>query len=90
MAPATAPLAVLASTVRTLRARAPDDPTAENNTVEQVIVEAWGQGFNVGALILLILLVLCNYRRHVLLHKLILLEVCLPCAWMLNWRSVLT
>lgn len=41
------------------------------------VVEAWGQGFNVGALILLILIVLCNYRRRVTLHKLILLEVCL-------------
>jgi hypothetical protein len=39
------------------------------------IVEAWAQGFNVGALVLLILFTLCNYRRHVLLHKLILIQV---------------
>ncbi|MCJ1465986.1 hypothetical protein MMC07_004605 [Pseudocyphellaria aurata] len=41
------------------------------------IVEAWGQGFNIGALIILILLVFCNYRAGVLLHKLILLELVL-------------
>ncbi len=51
----------------------PDD---EDYTREQSIVEAWAQGFNVGAIILLILLLLCNYRKRVLLHKLILLEVC--------------
>ncbi|CAI6093112.1 unnamed protein product [Clonostachys chloroleuca] len=41
------------------------------------IVEAWAQGFNVGALVLLILFTLCNYRRHVLLHKLILIQLVL-------------
>lgn len=39
------------------------------------ILEAWGEGFNLGALIILILLLFCNYRVGVLLHKLILLEV---------------
>ena len=42
---------------------------------EQAVVEAWSQGFNVGAIVILILLVLCNYRRKTLLHKLILGEV---------------
>ncbi|KAG9255685.1 uncharacterized protein F5Z01DRAFT_552465 [Emericellopsis atlantica] len=46
-------------------------------TREQIIVEAWGQGFNVGALVFILLTVLCNYRRNVLLHKLILLELVL-------------
>jgi hypothetical protein len=46
-------------------------------TREQTIVEAWGQGFNVGALVFILLTVLCNYRRNVLLHKLILLELIL-------------
>lgn len=41
-----------------------------------VIVEAWAQGLNVGALVFISLIVLCNYRRHITLHKLILLEVC--------------
>jgi hypothetical protein len=41
----------------------------------QTIVEAWAQGFNVGAFIVLILFTLCNYRGRVLLHKLILLEL---------------
>jgi hypothetical protein len=44
-------------------------------TREQAVVEAWSQGFNVGAVVILILLVLCNYRRKTLLHKLILGEV---------------
>lgn len=50
----------------------PDD---DEYTREQAIVEGWAQGFNVGAIVLLILLLLCNYRKRVLLHKLILLEV---------------
>jgi hypothetical protein len=41
----------------------------------QTIVEAWAQGVNVGAFIVLILFTLCNYRGRVLLHKLILLEL---------------
>ena len=41
----------------------------------QDIIEAWSEGFHVGSLIILILIVICNYRRGVLLHKLILLEV---------------
>lgn len=52
------------------------DPLIEE-TREQVVVEAWGQGMNFGALIFIILIVLCNYRKNVLLHKLILIEVSL-------------
>ena len=51
------------------------DPWTGTATREQIIVEAWGQGLNVGALVFIILVVLCNYRRNVLLHKLILVEV---------------
>jgi hypothetical protein len=50
-------------------------PTKASLSVDDVTLEAWGQGYNVGSLVVLVLLVLCNYRRHVLLHKLILLEV---------------
>lgn len=39
------------------------------------IVEGWAQGFNVGAIVVLILILLCNYRPRVLLHKLIVVEV---------------
>jgi hypothetical protein len=52
-----------------------ETPTKASLTVDDVTLEAWGQGFNVGSLVVLVLLVLCNYRQHVLLHKLILLEV---------------
>lgn len=55
-------------------------PLKEDNKPEQNIVEGWAQGFNVGAVILLILLLLCNYRKGILLHKLILLEVSCPAA----------
>ena len=50
-------------------------PTRAHLTLEGVILEAWGSGFNVGALVMLILLVFCNYKAGVLLHKLIALEV---------------
>ena len=51
-------------------------PTRASLSVEGDILEAWAEGFNVGALIILILIVLCNIKRGVWLHKLILLEVC--------------
>lgn len=54
----------------------PSDPWNGRNSNNQIIVEAWGQGLNVGALVFITLVVLCNYRQNVLLHKLILLEVC--------------
>ena len=42
------------------------------------ILESWGEGYTVGSLVILMLIVVCNYRRRVLLHKLILLEVLFP------------
>lgn len=48
-------------------------PTAIN----RVTLEAWSQGFMVGALIIMIGITLANMRKHVLLHKLILIEVSL-------------
>lgn len=53
-----------------------DAPTRANLNVEGGFLEAWAQGYNVGSLIILILIVFCNYRAGNLLHKLILLEVC--------------
>jgi hypothetical protein len=50
-------------------------PTRASMTLEGGFLEAWAQGYNVGSLIILILIVFCNYRSGILLHKLILLEV---------------
>jgi tetrahydromethanopterin S-methyltransferase subunit B len=52
-------------------------PTRESMTTEGGFLEAWAQGYNVGSLIILILIVFCNYRSGIWLHKLILLEVSL-------------
>jgi hypothetical protein len=51
-------------------------PTRASLTKEGGFLEAWAQGYNVGSLIILILIVFCNYRSGIWLHKLILLEVC--------------
>jgi hypothetical protein len=51
-------------------------PTRASMTTEGGFLEAWAQGYNVGSLIILILIVFCNYRSGIWLHKLILLEVC--------------
>ncbi|KAJ4295258.1 hypothetical protein N0V90_007269 [Kalmusia sp. IMI 367209] len=51
--------------------------TRESLTTEGGFLEAWAQGYNVGSLIILILIVFCNYRSGILLHKLILLELVL-------------
>lgn len=45
--------------------------------VSGTTAEAWGQGFMVGGLMVLMLLTIANFRRHVLLHKLILAELIL-------------
>ena len=55
-------------------------PRASNGTKasldqSDMILEAWGEGFNLGALIIILLILFCNYRVGVLLHKLIFLEV---------------
>ncbi len=48
----------------------PTDPTS-------LTVEAWSQGIVIGALIMMALITTVNMRKDVLLHKLILIEVCL-------------
>jgi hypothetical protein len=50
-------------------------PTRESLTEEGGFLEAWAQGYNVGSLIILLLIVFCNYRSGQWLHKLIVLEV---------------
>lgn len=49
-------------------------PTRASMTKEGGFLEAWAQGYYVGGLIILILIVICNYRSGRWLHKLILLE----------------
>ena len=66
------PLSLLATSILK---RGDGTPTRTSFSLDENVLEAWGGGFHVGALVILILLVLCNYRRRVLLHKLILLEV---------------
>lgn len=44
----------------------------------KLTLEAWSQGFMVGALIIMCGITLANMRRGVLLHKLILIEVSSP------------
>lgn len=46
----------------------PSDPVG-------LVLEAWAEGFLVGSLVIMTCVTLANMRRHVLLHKLILLEV---------------
>jgi hypothetical protein len=50
-------------------------PSRASLTIEGGFLEAWAQGYNVGSLVILILIVFCNYRSGIWLHKLILLEV---------------
>lgn len=52
-------------------------PTRDSLSTEGGFLEAWAQGYNVGSLVILILIVFCNYRSGIWLHKLILLEVSL-------------
>lgn len=56
-----------------VRDRCADTTTGVSGTT----VEAWGQGFMAGGLIVLMLLTLGSLRRHALLHKLILIELIL-------------
>lgn len=50
-------------------------PTRNSLSTEGGFLEAWAQGYNVGSLVILILIVFCNHRSGIWLHKLILLEV---------------
>lgn len=55
-----------------------------------LILEAWAQGYMVGALTIMISITMCNIRRGVLLHKLILLEVCTSHPLSLVFETLLT
>ena len=45
---------------------------------EVLVLEAWGQGMMVAALVVMAALTIANMREGVLLHKLILAEVAAP------------
>lgn len=78
-----APLSMLVSFALHKRAPRPipepstrtSPPTRSSLSTEGGFLEAWAQGYNVGSLVILILIVFCNYRSGKWLHKLILLEV---------------
>lgn len=55
------------------------DWRGEEKNPEAYVVEAWGEGFMFGALLIMSCITISNMRRGVLLHKLILLEVRLLC-----------
>jgi hypothetical protein len=46
------------------------------NDTEAYIIEGWGEGFMLGALLIMAVITVANMRKGVLLHKMILLEVC--------------
>lgn len=54
-----------------------DRCVATTTGVSGTTVEAWGQGFMAGGLVVLMLLTVASLRRRALLHKLILLELIL-------------
>jgi hypothetical protein len=61
-------IAIMGLTPRVMNVQKPSDPGG-------AIIEAWAQGFMVGALIIMACVTFSNMRRGVLLHKLILVEV---------------
>jgi uncharacterized YccA/Bax inhibitor family protein len=67
MAPSIASSASLDA--RAISATKPTNPDA-------FILAAWAQGYMVGSIIIMAGITVANMRRGVLLHKLILLEVC--------------
>lgn len=60
---------------RALHSRATTAKIEKPTDPDGLVLEAWAQGFMVGALIIMSCITLANMRRGVLLHKLILLEV---------------
>jgi hypothetical protein len=40
-----------------------------------LVLEAWGQGLMVGSLVVMTAVIIANMKRHIFLHKLILIEV---------------
>lgn len=53
----------------------PKRPANRTTDLDALVLEAWGQGMMVGALVVMTALTVANMRKGVLLHKLILAEV---------------
>lgn len=47
----------------------------DGSSREGLIVESWGQGFMIGALVVMACITVAAMKKNVLLHKMILLEV---------------
>ena len=54
-----------------------DRPVGRPTEASSLVLEAWVEGYLLGALIIMACITLANMRRRVLLHKLIFLEVSL-------------
>lgn len=52
-----------------------DTESSKPTDTGKVVLEAWSQGFMIGAIVIMCAITLVNMRRKVLLHKLILVEV---------------
>lgn len=50
-------------------------PVGRPTEASSLVLEAWVEGYLLGALIIMACITVANMRRRVLLHKLILLEV---------------
>ena len=55
---------------------APGDQSQKPTDPNGLVLEAWAEGYMVGSLIIMTCITIANMRRGVLLHKLILIEVC--------------
>lgn len=68
---------IMAPTVQTLVPRRETTAGAQKpRSPNGLVLEAWAQGFLVGSLVIMSAITIANMRKGVLLHKLILLEVC--------------
>jgi hypothetical protein len=56
---------------------ATDDGVSKPSTPAGLVMEAWAQGFMVGALVIMAAITIANMRRGILLHKLIFVELLL-------------
>ena len=69
-----APIAALIMALAKRRVRPESTPGRATMGLQGDIEEGWAEGYQVGAMVILLLIVLCNYKPGFLLHKLILIE----------------
>ncbi|KAL4820007.1 hypothetical protein BDW67DRAFT_181715 [Aspergillus spinulosporus] len=55
----------------------PNDEISRPTDPDSLVLEAWGQGLMVGSLVIMAAVIFANMKRHILLHKLILIELLL-------------